>query len=110
MSDRREFYLQRCPLFSTTWLFNCCRTCGRGDEFLCLRTVARNEANIASTAEEIVAPIQAPCDVRVDDVSVSLRINASIGIAIFPKDGTTADALIKSADKAMYQAKRDPRS
>lgn len=86
-------------------------TIGRygGDEFLCLLTEVRNETDSALIAEKIITAIQAPCHVSVDNVSISVRINASIGIATFPKDGTTADALIKSADTAMYQAKRDPR-
>jgi len=77
-----------------------------GDEFLYLLMEAPNEQDIASVAEKIIAAIQAPCDVSVGNLSISLSINASIGISMFPKDGTTAAALIKSADKAMYQAKR----
>ena len=34
-----------------------------------------------------------------------LHITASIGIALFPQDGTTPDALIKNADAAMYKSK-----
>ena len=37
----------------------------------------------------------------------SLLVGASIGIAIFPTDGTSAEALVRCADKAMYRAKRD---
>jgi GGDEF domain-containing protein len=58
-----------------------------------------------SIAEKIITAIQAPCDVNVRGLSMSLSINASIGISIFPKDGITADTLVKSADKAMYRAK-----
>ena len=34
-----------------------------------------------------------------------LHITASIGVALFPQDGTTADVLIKNADAAMYKSK-----
>ena len=35
-----------------------------------------------------------------------LKVSASIGISIYPQDGTTADALVMSADAAMYRAKQ----
>ena len=76
-----------------------------GDEFLYMLMEVRNEQDIMSIAEKIITAIQAPCDVNVRGLSISLSINASIGISIFPKDGTTADTLVKSADKAMYRAK-----
>jgi diguanylate cyclase len=47
-----------------------------------------------------------PCDVSICGVNVRPSINASIGIAIFPKDGATSDMLVKSADRAMYRAKQ----
>jgi predicted signal transduction protein with EAL and GGDEF domain len=34
-------------------------------------------------------------------------IGASLGIALFPQDGATADALLSKADTAMYQAKQE---
>jgi diguanylate cyclase (GGDEF)-like protein len=77
-----------------------------GDEFLYLLMEVRNEQDIVSIAEKIITAIQAPCDVSTGSLSISLSINASIGISIFPQDGTTAATLIKSADTAMYQAKR----
>jgi len=77
-----------------------------GDEFLYLLMEAPNKQGIASVAEKIIAAIQAPCDVSVGNLSISLSINVSIGISMFPKDGTTAAALITSADRAMYHAKR----
>jgi diguanylate cyclase (GGDEF)-like protein len=78
-----------------------------GDEFLCLLMEAPNEQDIKLIAEKIIKAIQAPCDVKVRGLSISLSINLSIGISIFPRDGTTADMLIKSADEAMYRAKRN---
>ncbi len=77
-----------------------------GDEFLYLLLEIGNEQNVIFIAKKIIQAIQAPQEVSVADGSVSLTISASIGISVFPKDGTTAEALIKNADKAMYEAKR----
>ena len=77
-----------------------------GDEFLCLQMEAADEKSVALIAEKIIDAIQAPLDS--DNVADGLIIiKASVGISMFPRDGTTADVLIKSADAAMYRAKRD---
>lgn len=73
-----------------------------GDEFLYLLMEVRDERDIDLIAQNILNVIQVPCDVGVH----GLTIRASIGISIFPKDGTTADRLVKRADKAMYHAKQ----
>ena len=73
-----------------------------GDEFLYLLMEVENEEDIASIAQNILNVIQVPCDVG----GHHLIISASIGISIFPKDGTIADTLVKRADKAMYHAKQ----
>ncbi|MEX1074499.1 MAG: GGDEF domain-containing protein [Burkholderiales bacterium] len=77
-----------------------------GDEFLYLLTGIRDEANIAKIAEKIVQVVQAPCDIRLRDSTISARVKASIGISTFPKHGTTAEELINSADEAMFRAKQ----
>jgi diguanylate cyclase len=77
-----------------------------GDEFLYLVTQLHNQQDITIIAAKILKAIQAPCNV-VRDLNVDLCLKASIGIAVFPKDGVTAGALIKSADEAMYGAKEN---
>ena len=78
-----------------------------GDEFLCLLLEAQDKRAISIVAEKMVNTIQVPCDSSADDPAIRPSIKASIGISIFPQDGTTAAALVKSADIAMYRAKRD---
>ena len=78
-----------------------------GDEFLYLLMEIGDEADIKLLVEKIINAIQVPCDMSVGTGSVSLSVKASIGIALFPKDGATAEMLIQSADKAMYRAKRE---
>lgn len=73
-----------------------------GDEFLYLLMDMKSEQDARTIAEKIIKAIQAPCKVSVGELTIS----PSIGISIFPKDGTTAEALSKSADAAMYEAKR----
>ncbi|MGZ3236087.1 MAG: diguanylate cyclase domain-containing protein [Burkholderiaceae bacterium] len=77
-----------------------------GDEFLYLLMEIQDERDITLIAKKIIKAIQEPCDVRIRNVITSLQVDTSIGISIFPKDGTTADSLVKNADKAMYHAKR----
>jgi len=77
-----------------------------GDEFLYLLMEVRDEKDVTSIAEKIIKSIQTPCNVNKPGFTNNLSIRASIGIAFFPKNGTTAEMLIKCADKAMYQAKR----
>ncbi|MHB1053321.1 MAG: diguanylate cyclase domain-containing protein [Thiobacillus sp.] len=72
-----------------------------GDEFLYVLMEVRDEGDITLITQNILKVIQEPCDVG----GLELILSASIGISIFPKDGTTADSLIKKADKAMYVAK-----
>ena len=78
-----------------------------GDEFLCLLTEIQDEKNISMIAEKIIQAITAPLNASLSDLNFNSVIGASIGISIFPKDGTTANALVKSADTAMYRSKKE---
>ncbi|MCT0207233.1 GGDEF domain-containing protein [Synechococcus sp. CS-1332] len=72
-----------------------------GDEFVCLLPEVKNHVDILHLAEHMVARIAEPC---VLDGEV-LRVRVSIGIAIFPAHGSTAETLLRHADVAMYEAK-----
>jgi diguanylate cyclase (GGDEF)-like protein len=72
-----------------------------GDEFVCLLMEVKQEADVTRLAEKMVNRIAAAYEFDGNVVSIS----ASIGIAIYPADGETADILFKNADTAMYKAK-----
>ena len=77
-----------------------------GDEFLYLLTEVKNQQDLSTVAEKILASIQSPCSVTVDGRTINASVGASLGISIFPKDGATPQELIQSADTAMYRAKK----
>ena len=72
-----------------------------GDEFVCLLLEVKQEADVTSLAEKMINRIAEACEFN----GTVLSIKASIGIAIYPADGETADILFKNADTAMYKAK-----
>jgi diguanylate cyclase (GGDEF)-like protein len=72
-----------------------------GDEFVVvLSSIARSEDATLSVTKIIAATI-APYSIDQHDLHVSV----SVGISIYPDDGTDAEALIQNADNAMYHAK-----
>lgn len=73
-----------------------------GDEFLYLLMEISEERDAAIVAKKIIQAVQVPCDIG----GRELQVNTSIGISIYPKDGITVEALITSADAAMYRAKQ----
>ncbi len=73
-----------------------------GDEFVILLPGLDTD-QAAPIAERILAMISHPFDVAERQ---PLRIGVSIGIAGYPRDGRTTDELLRSADMAMYEAKR----
>lgn len=72
-----------------------------GDEFVCILFNVRQEADVVHIAEKIICHIAEVYEFEGNVFSIKV----SIGIAICPRDGETADILFKNADKAMYKAK-----
>ena len=72
-----------------------------GDEFLILLGDVEQAEDAALSAQKILAALTAP---YLND-KTDIHITVSIGISIYPDDAQNADALIKSADTAMYHAK-----
>lgn len=73
-----------------------------GDEFACLLADSPNREQLIRVASKLVHAVSDPVKIG----SQMLTVRLSIGIAVYPADGGTAEALLKNADAAMYRAKR----
>ncbi|MFJ7901619.1 putative bifunctional diguanylate cyclase/phosphodiesterase [Streptomyces sp. NPDC096198] len=74
-----------------------------GDEFAVLLPVADSTTSAARAARSLVAALGSPLDLD----GLTLVLEASAGVAVFPEHALDAEGLLQRADVAMYQAKRD---
>jgi diguanylate cyclase (GGDEF)-like protein len=72
-----------------------------GDEFAVVVRDASDTARVEKLAQAIIEMLSRPYEVDAH----TLYIGASIGVAIGPRDGRTAEMLIRSADLALYRSK-----
>jgi diguanylate cyclase (GGDEF)-like protein/PAS domain S-box-containing protein len=72
-----------------------------GDEFAVIQTAIGSTAEVENFVARVYEAIRQPCQC----LGHQLSTDASIGIALAPRDGTELDQLIKHADLAMYAAK-----
>jgi len=72
-----------------------------GDEFTLLLPGIHYAEDIATISRKLLEALRKPFTLEGHDV----RITASGGVALFPEDGEDEQALLKSADTAMYRAK-----
>ena len=76
-----------------------------GDEFIVLLGDLKCSADASSVARRLVAALAEPVLVQHKEIFVG----GSVGVAIYPDDGTDADTLLMNADTAMYRAKETGR-
>ena len=74
-----------------------------GDEFVVLMAGLSDADLLLARAEAISRHLTQPLQVR----SVMMPVGVTIGGALFPRHGATAELLLQSADQAMYRAKRE---
>ncbi len=72
-----------------------------GDEFCMILENIHDQQQAASVAQRCLHEIGKPLEV----CDYTLRLRGSIGIAVFPRDGGTQEAILQAADTAMYAAK-----
>ncbi len=76
-----------------------------GDEFILLLDPMQDRTHVERVVDKIRHCLQEPLDMN----GHPLYISVSIGVAIYPQDGLTLDELVKNADAAMYEAKKNAR-
>jgi diguanylate cyclase (GGDEF)-like protein len=74
-----------------------------GDEFVAIIEDYKDNESIGLVAEKLIKVIEKPIEIS---PKTSVKISASIGIAIFPDDGQTKEDLIRFADLSMYEVKK----
>jgi diguanylate cyclase (GGDEF)-like protein len=77
-----------------------------GDEFAIILTNLDTQNDVVTNCAKLLARIGEPYSIG----GVEQLIGASIGIALIPEDGTSADELLRLADLAMYEAKSSGRN
>ena len=78
-----------------------CRT--GGDEFLYLLIDPKGRDNIERIASALVETLASPVVFE----GLEIFVKPSIGVSLYPEHGTSASELIRSADAAMYAAKKN---
>lgn len=77
-----------------------------GDEFSMILGGFKNVKHVRDVVLKIYSDFQIPLDIQ----NQSLSVSSSIGISVFPDDGTTPEVLLRNADSAMYRAKEEGRN
>jgi len=72
-----------------------------GDEFILKVGDVESEAEVSSIASRVIEALSSPFEC----LGHSFSVTPSIGIAMFPSDGSSSEDLIMNADAAMYRAK-----
>jgi diguanylate cyclase (GGDEF)-like protein len=74
-----------------------------GDEFIIV--MPDTSCDVVSKRAKLLCNEARSLYIQVEEKSLE-KITLSVGVAVYPKDGTTSTAVLKSADDALYYAKR----
>ncbi|MCT8986888.1 sensor domain-containing protein [Shewanella phaeophyticola] len=78
-----------------------------GDEFVVMLPGIMSTDSVTSSVDRIRSVFERPF---ILDNAQSVRLTASMGVAIYPSDGDDHDSLLRNADAAMHRAKLDGRN
>jgi len=77
-----------------------------GDEFVAVLVDLERVQDCEPVIDRLLVAAAEPVRITVGSSDVLLRVSASMGITLYPQDGSDADQLLRHADQAMYQAKQ----
>ncbi|MFC3116006.1 diguanylate cyclase domain-containing protein [Cellvibrio fontiphilus] len=92
-------------LLTSTRSTDICARIG-GDEFVVIATQLENETQIQQIAHKLLHQCCLPLTIA----QQQFQLGASIGISIYPRQGENLHQLLKQADQAMYQVKKNGKS
>ncbi|MDE2419435.1 MAG: EAL domain-containing protein [Burkholderiales bacterium] len=81
-----------------------------GDEFVAVLVDMEKVQDCEPIVDRLLAAAAEPVCITVGANDVLLQVSASMGITLYPQDGSDADQLLRHADQAMYQAKQAGRN
>ncbi|MCG7920362.1 MAG: diguanylate cyclase [Candidatus Thiodiazotropha lotti] len=77
-----------------------------GDEFLIVLTSIQTLADIKRVSEQIVQSVRRPYHYE----DQKLKVSISVGVALYPDHGETRESLVRIADRAMYDVKKESKN
>lgn len=73
-----------------------------GDEFTVLLSALSHETDAAVVAQKLIEAVSRPIEVQ----DHTLHLSLSVGLALFPRDAQSVEGLVRNADMALFDAKR----
>ncbi len=77
-----------------------------GDEFIVLITDPQSPADVAVVSQKIIDAMNVPFVIA----GHTFHITCSIGMSVFPRDGKDSGVLLRTADEALYEVKKEGRN
>jgi diguanylate cyclase (GGDEF)-like protein len=74
-----------------------------GDGFAVVQQCATQPHQAISLAERLIEALHVPIHFEGEDIAISV----SVGVALYPDDGTSVETLLRNSETAMYRAKAD---
>ncbi len=74
-----------------------------GDEFTIVLRNLKQDIDAGIVAEKLIKELSRPYQIHEHTITY---VTVSVGISLFPKDGTDRETIVSNADLAMYEAKR----